>query len=418
MADIEAGFVETDDLTPVNRGMEALAVSPDLPGSLVGKPTPHPETSASLLEYKCLEEDEIRLIKILPDHWDEPLVLELDNHHLTTCPPYLALSYAWGDMTTTDPAIVNGQTHPIGQSLCSALRRLRSLASSSHDFASSIGFPLDPVYVWADWLSLNQADDREKEVQIPRMGHIYGKAARVLAWLGENNEDEESGCKLLMDLARVEAPDWQEILPWKDARYREALFQVMGDRTMDFVNILQSLLIRPFFHRLWIIQELSLPQAPPIMLAGGAWIGLIELYTIWACAVNKRHSKLNSINFTAAHYHIYGLLSIACAQELPPNLRPDYEAPYQEVYKTYTRFLLEQCGDISILNRINCHFTDMPSWVPDYVTSPMLLTNESCPGLKFLPGDRMQIRGVLLEYKTRYIRLEWLFDINGKGGCG
>jgi heterokaryon incompatibility protein (HET) len=76
-------------------------------------------------------------------------------------------------MTTADPVIVNSQTHPIGNGLFSALRLLRTLVCSSPHFSSSLGHPLDPIYVWADWLSLNQADEKDKEVQIPRMGLIY-----------------------------------------------------------------------------------------------------------------------------------------------------------------------------------------------------------------------------------------------------
>jgi hypothetical protein len=158
-------------------------------------------------------------------------------------------------MTRADPVIVNSQTHPIGNGLFSVLCRLRTLVCSTPDFSSSLGHPLDPIYVWADWPSLNQADEREKEIQIPRMGLIYGRAVRVIAWLGDNDDEDELNCRLLMDLARIEVPKCKYDDPWWDEGCQEALFKVMGDRKNYFVNILHSLLVHPFFTRLWIIRR-------------------------------------------------------------------------------------------------------------------------------------------------------------------
>ncbi|KAH7375593.1 hypothetical protein B0T11DRAFT_10810 [Plectosphaerella cucumerina] len=112
------------------KGVDALgdgAIPLDMASDAAGKHTPQPESQISPIEYKILGEDEIRLIKLLPGDRDEPLACQLERQQPPTCPPYDALSYAWGDMTTADPVIVGGQAHRVGNSLFSALRRLQTL---------------------------------------------------------------------------------------------------------------------------------------------------------------------------------------------------------------------------------------------------------------------------------------------------
>lgn len=102
-----------------------------------------------------------------------------------------------------------------------------------------------------------------------------------------------------------------------------------------------------------------------------------------------------------SHDQLYGLLGVAAGgDDLPPALRPDYAVPFAEVYKEYARALLQDCGDISILNRTHRRLEGVPSWVPDFRACPWKMKHKPWPGLKFLPGDKMVVRGVILETCT------------------
>lgn len=215
----------------------------------------------SNLEYEPLGADEIRLINLHPGNWDDPITCQLETHRLDICPKYAALSYVWGDMTDLVPVTVNGQGHHVGTSLFTALRRLRELVFGPGSvpgpggFASELWGDVSTLYVWADWLCLNQNDDGEKQSQVPRMGAIFGEAARVVAWLGEIDEKEEEAVELLVRLCRINPPP-DDPVPWWAESYREDFLNATGERAEGLAGILFTLLVRPFFRRLWIIQEM------------------------------------------------------------------------------------------------------------------------------------------------------------------
>lgn len=210
------------------------------------------QDATSNLEYEHLGGDEIRLVNLHPGSWDDPVTCQLETRRLEDCPKYLALSYVWGDMDDQIPVMVNGQRHRVGMSLFTALRRLRELVfgsdsvSGPNGFASELWSGVSTLYIWADWLCLNQEDDGEKQSQIPRMGAIFGKAARVVAWLGENKDaGEEESVKLLVGLCRISPPP-DDLYPWWAESYQEQLHNAMGERTTDLIAILHTLLLRPF----------------------------------------------------------------------------------------------------------------------------------------------------------------------------
>ncbi|KAK1065770.1 hypothetical protein LTR74_007651 [Friedmanniomyces endolithicus] len=99
---------------------------------------------------------------------DEGVVFGMDNGEPTK---YEAISYSWGLDNATERIIVNGLRRHINPSLAGALRRFR--------------LPEESRYLWADAICINQADNAEKSAQVRSMFTIFRKAARVLAWLGD-----------------------------------------------------------------------------------------------------------------------------------------------------------------------------------------------------------------------------------------
>ncbi|KAK7422721.1 hypothetical protein QQX98_001509 [Neonectria punicea] len=197
---------------------------------------------------------------------------------------FAALSYVWG----TDHAgkiIVNGQETTVTKNLEEALHELRTdKGRFAHNYR-----------LWVDALCINQLDEDETAQQISRMREIYSQAWAVIAWLGPADDTDH----LLCGLARLnnEEKDQLSALLEKNPTY-------FGDSAFDG---LQRLMKRPYWSRLWIIQELVLGSNSTVLKCGGHTLdwstfshGISTLYHggIWAAKdwLLKREVKSKNID--------------------------------------------------------------------------------------------------------------------------
>ncbi|GKU10149.1 unnamed protein product, partial [Fusarium langsethiae] len=135
-----------------------------------------------------------------------------------TC-PYEALSYAWGPGDKPFSITVNDGDFQIGANLHAALGNLR------HSTFERI--------IWVDALCINQEDATEKGQQVQSMAKIYAKANSVIVWLGEAADESDEALREICRAA-VKSPTNEN----------------------DPKNIL-SLLHRPWFQRIWVLQEVA-----------------------------------------------------------------------------------------------------------------------------------------------------------------
>lgn len=134
-------------------------------GDFIHDPLRHPHT-------------EIRLIRVdLSDEPDSDIWCTISAHPITDPPPYVAISYTWGDISAKRGVWVNGKRVYLGHNSWLVLwqARLRGLT--------------EPL--WMDVLSINQADDAEKSIQVGLMGAIYRTARYVLVSVGPHENDSE-----------------------------------------------------------------------------------------------------------------------------------------------------------------------------------------------------------------------------------
>lgn len=90
-------------------------------------------------------------------------------------PAFEALSYTWGSLQSPETALHCDPDNQItefslGQNLACAFRHLRYMDR--------------PRRLWVDAVCINQDDLEERSTQVLRMGPIYSRAQRVLAWIG------------------------------------------------------------------------------------------------------------------------------------------------------------------------------------------------------------------------------------------
>lgn len=172
----------------------------------------------------------LRLLQILPGNFDEDINIKLEIHSIEEPPKYYALSYCWGHDMSKTPAIVNDYPLPITQNLEAGLRHLRSRTKTRT--------------LWVDALCINQDDMDERSQQVQIMGSIYSKAARVVVWLGlpTDGSDYIMHC---LERGRVRT---------KKVPY--------------FIHYLALLMERPWFYRVWTLQETLLASKDPILMVG------------------------------------------------------------------------------------------------------------------------------------------------------
>ncbi|KAI2617741.1 heterokaryon incompatibility protein-domain-containing protein [Hypoxylon sp. NC1633] len=165
-------------------------------------------------------EGHIRLLTIKPGADDDPVECDLSEEHIDNLPPFEALSYTWGDPDQRTPVYVAGEPFRVTANLATALRYLR--------------YPDRPRSIWVDALCINQRNAHEVNVQIQYMTNIYGNATGILAWLGP--DDGSAG--LAFDVIRI----------------------ISDTISQDQVGHLTALFCRPYWSRLWVVQELVLAR--------------------------------------------------------------------------------------------------------------------------------------------------------------
>lgn len=173
---------------------------------------------------------------------------------------YVALSYAWGDVTNTRDITVNGHRIAVGANLEGALRVLR------HKQPIRAGYK-----IWVDALCINQGDTVERGQEVKRMGKIYKHARNVVIWLGSEGEDSDKAMDLIRTLSNASTTG-------EDKALGTALRQKPGLLGQGCWRALSQLLDRPYWDRLWVLQEIALGEGRTSILCGRQAVTWRELY--------------------------------------------------------------------------------------------------------------------------------------------
>ena len=190
--------------------------------------------------HTTLPQSHIRLLQI---HSIEPEVTcSMQNFLLDTSPSYQAISYAWGTEPPSERIICDEARFAVTPNLLAGLR--------------SIYTTLGAGWLWVDAITINQSDDVEKAEQVALMSVIYSEAERVIIWLGpaylksDLAMDHVAGCAALIDGLEFDSTllkhDPTELgFPGADEQVWPAF---------------QRLFARPWFQRLWVVQEAVLAR--------------------------------------------------------------------------------------------------------------------------------------------------------------
>ena len=190
-------------------------------------------SSSSVFEELPLDRTEhtLRLWKFQPN--SSTIKLDLAVFTKTTCPPYVALSYVWGSFDDTEDIYVNGHSIAITTNLFSFLKELLTEASRTRD-----------QYFWADQISMDQNNIQERDHQVGLMGQIYSGAECVHAYLGHEVD---------VEAIRLDASDFVLQRITEEIALPDSFDIGLALAYLDLCT-------RPYWQRLWIMQELYLAR--------------------------------------------------------------------------------------------------------------------------------------------------------------
>ena len=226
--------------------------------------------------------DAIRILKVEPGDFFDPLVCMLSTVAFSSKPKYTALSYTWEDpypdmvRLPTSPTENRSPDHPpntneerltltvnersftIGHNLYLALLHLRSRNV--------------PLNLWVDAVCINQTDTAERNAQVSLMSFIYMRATRVVAWLGTKEYRNK------LDLFHYMSIEWKagqaQHFAASIAETTKLRCSLEPDQS-TFARITES----SYWTRMWIVQELCLPRL--LFFAYGSCIWTYEVFRHW-----------------------------------------------------------------------------------------------------------------------------------------
>lgn len=235
-------------------------------------------------------------------------------------------------------------------------------------------------FLWVDALCINQEDNDEKSVQISMMGKIYENCRCSLMWLGEEEAASDLALELIGHFEEAVGDDFDLK---RNPRFRELIF---GDQFSRHWEAIGELFKRPYWQRLWNLQETVLPRSQYLCCgsAMASWEGFQCFLTIIStgqffsgfprelvfCAssrvaqstalrlkiiaskpVSFLEGLLVSRNLDAAEPKdkIYGILSSVCHE----GFDPCYGQPTVSLYRDVVKFIVGQDQDLDILAA--CH---------------------------------------------------------------
>ncbi|KAL4781148.1 heterokaryon incompatibility protein-domain-containing protein [Aspergillus varians] len=224
----------------------------------------HSEPSLSLpFTYTPVEKSarQIRLIRFEAAKTSNPdgIYLSISTHSLSNVPKYCALSYVWGTDVPRHELYIGGKLLMARDNLWLALSQLK-IQQLDHEVQ----------YFWIDAICINQDDLSERAHQVDLMGEVYSKAEFVVSWLGPATTETRYAVQSIVTYDAV----------LDESSKREILTQNR--------HYIASLLKKPYFERMWIVQEFVLARQV-FMLCGGDsfwWdsgmsIIIKEMYRSW-----------------------------------------------------------------------------------------------------------------------------------------
>ncbi|KAL4964641.1 heterokaryon incompatibility protein-domain-containing protein [Aspergillus stella-maris] len=343
-----------------------------------------PLETQRLLFPELPSNDSIRLLRLKPGTDDEPLHANLETVDINQIPLplYEALSYT----SVNDPAdppepcpVFIGNYWDVAHVSTNCGKALRRLRRQNAD-----------RLLWVDSLCIDQGSLEEKNGQVLVLREIYSRATKVLSYVGDEPSDSRPVLSFLKDITAFQPASCNK---WS-----------LSDRNVK--ESLSTLLKRPYFSRLWVLQETLMAREVEIICGNvsARWPkrsfneGSSEAAFSWLFRDAKwfpfTGRDLLNVLVDASPYKcsdqrdkVFAVLGLMGEKFIGP----DYKISTESAYIGIAAYLIQQWQTLNIfaLAGQSRSTLQLPSWVPDWSQSLSLPTLDTFlgPGLKNNPTD-------------------------------
>ncbi|KAJ1322839.1 HET domain-containing protein [Microdochium nivale] len=274
---------------------------------------------------------QIRLLKLDAAEFDDEVQCSVLTCDLSSAPDFNAISYTWGPEQPQRDIRIDGARFTVRENCHYAIRQARL-----HDSSQP---------VWVDSICINQDDLQEKSAQVGFMGDIYARADTVLACIGPSDEASDA------IEARLGKP-FKTAGPGQPQATRYPVPGNLAERR-DLYRIWAEFCARPYFHRVWIAQELYEGRGRTVVLCGRSALPWVMVVTFgFQLELSKGRQPTSSIA-NMAKLAAYGSMLLSHALARSANLL---------------------CADArdriyAMVRLVDWHASDVPRPAPDYTLS-------------------------------------------------
>ena len=297
---------------------------------------------ATYRHERLTDQRDIRLLVILPGKDNDPIhctCLHVSLAAVVKHQLYEAISYTWGKSVRDHHVFINSQDFPVTKNAHAVLQDMR--------------YENQMRRVWLDAICINQIDNEEKNVQVGMMKDIYASVTHVVAWLGNASPDTPLAFRFMdrlntcyeactQGLGQPVPPypvgNWglsaRDLREWAETNMKSPEWRA-----------LRALLKRPWFRRIWVLQE--------VVVAKRIWI---------SCG----HDSMDFQNFAPAIHW----MMMHCQAHINLHIGDDPKAPSLSG-KTVgqTRSGLQNLSQMHE-TRYNLHIEQRPLKLEDYLYEP------------------------------------------------
>ncbi|UKZ77998.1 hypothetical protein TrVFT333_005732 [Trichoderma virens FT-333] len=344
-----------------------------------------------------------RVLVLDPGEFADPITCTLqlyntDQHD--SGEPYEAISYVWGDPTITCSIHVNGVIMRITRNLFTALQQLRSKDT--------------PKRFWTDAVCINQSDILEKGQQVNRMGIIYSNAARVIVWLGPDEEAiAEPAISVIKKFNRLVE---KQATPQQFSSWWGPLRDPDGTISQEHMKHVERMFKLPWFTRVWVVQEVGV--AKEVSLAWGSakteFIEIIQFVCAWS--TTSRRDQFRDVKITSNYFA--SLFDYIWASYIPRAVKTFDEAWFKNSpLLQYEAQMMRERRTLEFEDIIfRCRYIQRATDVRDFVYSSLAHpTARTMDGYPIIDADytiseaelRLRLFSIISQRSLRFLGLVW-----------
>ncbi|KAI0552265.1 heterokaryon incompatibility protein-domain-containing protein [Xylaria curta] len=401
--------------------------APKMPASAGG------DEGAPQYQYQRLSSpSEFRVLELFPSTADEPVSYRLHTANWKAPPAYEAVSYAWGDGSHRYPVICDGLQHMISLNLRDGLIAMRLKDRSR--------------MLWVDSICIDQRNTEERGQQVSHMRSIYEGASRVLVWLGPEVEFQgEKAITAMKEITSACLKREDKDMDETSLKSVDELWDVLPTKRLDGLRCdnpetwkaLAWLFSRPWFSRLWVIQEVNSNEDVRLLCGGFqvSWdAAVVTASYILRNATIHRHWGFPESNYSNAYYmrrrfwlqrvslpsllnwgrsfkaseqldRVYALMGMPSFTKMRIPWKADYSKSKQMLYEDVATKCIREMKDLRVLTYSQHSQEDksFPSWVPQWdrealyepINDSLTKVHWNASGDKGLPADTEIAAGVL-----------------------